>query len=178
MSYSIKQFGFSLIEVIVAMAVIAVLAASGASSYRAWIQNTQIRTAAESLQSGLSRARAEALKRNTPVRFTLGANSAWTVQCVTPANCADLAAGLIESRPNTDGSSADIAVTATPGGATDVVFTNLGVKSNAAGQLTQVAVDFTGMDAAESRDLNVTIGAGGNVRMCDPSTGVADPRRC
>jgi len=184
MNRQTKQFGFTLIEIMIVAAILAVLASIGVPEYRNWIRNTQIRTAAESIQNGVSKARSEALMRNTAVRFTLGANSAWTVECVDPAKCPDLVppsvpvAGQVESRANTDGSSTDIFTTQLPAGATQVIFTNLGVKSTAPGQLTQVTTDLTGMAAADSRELNVTIGVGGNVRMCDPNAGVTDPRKC
>jgi len=182
MSHQIKQSGFTLIELMLVVAIFGILASIGASGYRDWVQNTRIRTAAESIQNGISRARSEALMRNTTVSFTLGANSAWTVQCMDAAKCPDLVpptvpvAGQVESRASTDGSSADIFTTQSPAGATQIFFTNLGVKSTAPGQLTQVTADFTGM--SNSRELNVTIGVGGNVRMCDPNANATDPRRC
>lgn len=161
----------------ITVAVIGITASIAVPSYRAWIQNTKVRTAAESILNGIQKARSEALMRNTPVRFTLGANSAWTVECVTPATraCNDLTSGVVETRSSSDGGTATAVVTPTPGGANNVTFTGLGVKSTTAGnQLTQVAVSFAGAD----RNLNITLGAGGNVRLCDPNAKSTDPRKC
>lgn len=170
-----KSSGFGLIELMVAVAILGIVMTFALPSYRAWIQNTKVRTATESIQNGIQKARSEALMRNTPVQFTLGANSAWTVQCVNAATCPDLTGGVVEARSNQEGDTSAVTITPTPGGATDIVFTNLGIKSTTVvNQLTQVDVAVANAD----RNLRITIGAGGNVRLCDPNAGTSDPRRC
>lgn len=63
--------GFSLVELAVALAVIAVLLASGASSFSTWITNMRVRSTADSIVTGLQLARMEAVRRNDLIRFQL-----------------------------------------------------------------------------------------------------------
>lgn len=176
------QNGFSLIELMIAVSILGILAALAMPSYRIWIENTRIRTAAESIQTGLQKARVEALKRNADVQFVLGANSAWSIGCVTvTASCPD----PIETRVAKEGSSASISITATPAAATAAVFTSLGgVRSVAEGAatapFTRLDIDNASLSAADSRELRILIDAGGAGRQCDPYTGLSasDPRKC
>lgn len=174
--------GFSIIELMVTVAILGIIAAIAAPSYLTWIQNTKIRTAAESIQNGLQLARAEALKKNASVQFVLtDTNSSWRVGCVTQVG--DLngdgledCPATITSRSSTDGSSGSINLTVTPGGATTIIFNGLGIRSG--GTLTQVQVDSTELSAADSRDLQIDITGSGSIRMCDPHAGSTDPRKC
>jgi type IV fimbrial biogenesis protein FimT len=61
--------GFSLIELMIVVSIIIITSSIAVPSFKAWIQNTQIRTAAESIHGGLQKARTEALKRNTNIFF-------------------------------------------------------------------------------------------------------------
>lgn len=63
--------GFSLIELMVVMAVMVMLMMMAAPSFSVWIANSRIRVTAESILSGLQAAKSEAVSRNTRVRFQL-----------------------------------------------------------------------------------------------------------
>lgn len=175
-----NQDGFNLVELLITVSILGILTAMALPSYNVWIQNTRIRTAAESIQTGLQKARVEAVRRNAQVQLTLGASSAWNVSCVTvTVDCpAD-----IEVKSIGEGASASIVVTTTPAGATEIVFTNLGTvlpsPPAASAPFTQVVVDNTALALGDRRPLTVMIGAGGIGRMCDPKLdGTSDLRKC
>ena len=157
----------------ITIAIFSITLTLGVSSYRTWVQNTQIRNAAESIQNGIQRARAEAVKRNGNVAFTLGAQSSWAISVVSSGE-------VVESRSGNEGSK-NVTVAVEPAGATTITFSNLGTVVPAADTLTRVDLDSSVLDAADSRDLSVTISIGGNVRVCDPNLDPdtsKDPRRC
>lgn len=169
-----RQMGFSLTELMVGVAVMGILLGLAMPSFRIWLQNAQIRNAAESVQNGIQRARAEAVARNTNIEFVLGADSSWVVRVANPAS-------VIEQRSGAEGSQS-VTRTVLPGGATTVTFNNLGsvaANADASATLAQVDLDSPLLAAADSHDLRVTIGVGGNARMCDPNLATgSSPRAC
>jgi type IV fimbrial biogenesis protein FimT len=63
--------GISMIEVLVTVTILGLLLVAVMPSIGNWMRNTEIRNAAESIQNGLTKARAEAVKRNEVVYFSL-----------------------------------------------------------------------------------------------------------
>jgi len=63
--------GLTLIELMVTLVILALLAFSVGPSVSAWMRNTQVRNTASSMLAGLSKARNEAMRRNTQIRFSL-----------------------------------------------------------------------------------------------------------
>lgn len=172
--------GLSLIELLVVVAIVTVLAAVGIPSFNEWIQNTQIRTAAESIASGLQNARAEAIRRSTPVEFTLTGNG----------GAGETGWKIIERNTGTElqiatpgEGSRNATLATTPGDARTITFSSLGrvATNNGDGTsvLTQINIDNPNMNASTSRDLQIGISVGGSIRMCDPAVNkTTDPRKC
>lgn len=177
--------GVSLIELMIAIAILGILLSIAVPSFRTWILNTQIRTAAEALNNGLQLARGEAVRRNTNVQFVLGAGTGWTVGCATvvadvDGDGRDDCPEVIQTRAAGEGSK-DATLSVTPAGATTVTFNGYGrVTANLDGSatITQLDIDSALLDAASSHDLRILI-SGGSIRFCDPNiTRPGDPRAC
>lgn len=169
------QQGFTIIELMIAVVVLAIVSAIAIPSFTQFVANTQIRTTSESIRNGIQLARAEAVKRNAQVRFTLANNASWQFGCVTVV--AVTCPAIIQSKAAREGGSSKITINIT--GANNVTFTSLGIATTTPGQLSVVNIDHSGITATESRDLRVMISAGGSVKMCDPNISTTtDPRRC
>lgn len=175
LSNSSSQRGFSLIELVIGVIIMSILLAAGIPSFTAWIQNAKIRTAAESLQDGLQLARAEAVRRNGSVLFSLvGTNSGWTILDITNTP--------IQSRLSAEGSS-NVILTVTPVGATSATFNGLGqivANQDNTASLTNIAVGLptSTLPTASQRQLQIFITTGGQIRSCDPYFLSPDPRAC
>ena len=180
--------GVTLIELMVGIAILSILLGMAVPSFRAWIQNGKVRTAAESIQNGLQIARVEAIQRNTWVQFDLrddGIGGAWTVcepplpLSVPPDPCPDPDDdSTIQSRSGAEGSSAAVTVEIEEG-AVPVVFSAAGRVRESGGNI-EFLVDTSALDAAESRELRIIVYPSGGLRMCEDSfgEGSADPRAC
>ncbi len=166
------QSGLTLIEMMIVIAVIALLMTTGVPSFSKWIQNRQIRTAAEAILNGLQLARSEAVKQNSDVKFELlGQSSGWEVS----------AASVIQSRPAQEG-TANVTVTPCPG-LSDVVwiFNGFGRVKDFEGCSDNKNIETLSIDNPNGdRPLSVRITQGGSVRLCDPSPKLqaGDPRAC
>lgn len=135
--------------------------------------------------SGLQLARAEAVKRNANVQFALDGGADWSIGCVVPVgdnngDGEDDCPAEIQSRKSGDDKSDKIIVTSSDDG--PYIFNNLGRLTPApADEFIQINVDIdtSVLSAADSRDLRINIGVGGNFKMCDPNvTDVEDLRVC
>jgi type IV fimbrial biogenesis protein FimT len=160
--------GFTLIELMVVVTVVAILATMAAPSMREQLANFRVRSAADGLVNGLNVARAEAARRNSPAAFTLNSGGAgWSVAQVSPSTA-------IQSRGN--GESSSLTVTSSTGSLV-VTFLPTGiVDTTVTPRLELIAISST-VANTNSRQINIL--GGGLIRICDPGiTAAGDPRAC
>ncbi len=167
---SSREQGFTLVELLISVAVVGVLTLLALPSFNQWIANTKIRSTTESVLAGFQLARAEAVRLNRGVRMTLNADTSWAVAEV-------LSGTVIQTRPANEGTDSNTTMTVTPGTATTVDFNGLGRVTNLT-PITQVDLDSTAIPAASTKELRITINTGGTARACDPSHPASDPRGC
>jgi type IV fimbrial biogenesis protein FimT len=194
-----SQHGVSMIELLIGLVIIGILAAIGAPALSSWIQNGQLRLAAEAIQNGLQLARAEAVHRNSSVRFQLTTttdntcalsttNSNWVISQDDPTDpavaatlCATapsdtVAPRIIQKRPSSEGSRNAVVAAAQ----STFIFNGLGRLTTTADTI--VVTNPTGGTCIAAngpmRCLNVVVTTGGQIRMCNPAKASADPQGC
>ena len=171
--------GFSLIELMIVLAIVAIALVLGLPSYSTWIANSRVRVAAESIQNGLQLARAEAVSRNTTVQFVVTGDSGWTVGCT---NVSATCPAVIQARAASEGSSGTTVAVTNASTANTVYFGGFGSSTTAAAApgpaQVDIDVDSSVLSNAQSRELRVSVFQNGSTRMCDPALGGTDPRRC
>ena len=195
------QRGVTLIELVVVFVVLGLLVLAAAPSIGAWIGNTNVRNTAQSIYAGLNRARAEAVRSNRSVRFSLvsttdtavldnscalsAAGASWVVSVNDPSGaCAaapsETAAPMIADKAAGGAGARRVVVTAksaTNVAANTITFNAFGRVADAA-SIAQIDVDNE-VAGGDYRKLRIVVGTGGVIRMCDVKvTDANDPRKC
>ena len=180
--------GFTLIELLVTITLLGILVTLSIPSFTGWIRNSQIRTVADALQTGVRTAQAESVRRNRQVVmwFTngdplaggtpLAGGKNWGLQTV--AQFGETAEYI------TGGKLADIASSvaiANDMASNAICFNSVGRMvanpsstgiSGAGCQLPTAPTTGTNFNitlAGADRPLRVIVQLGGQLRMCDPN---------
>ena len=196
--------GFTLIEIMVSLAIIALMVLMGLPSMTTYFQNSKIGSAAQAYAAGLQVARTEAIRRNAPVQFVLtdtpiapGVENAavpspngrnWVVRECDPVllTCRLVEAkSALEGSGQAAGSTPTVAVTGTAV-APPTAFNGI-VTFNGFGGTQTTSEIWLNIDnqaggvcfpSGNMRCLRVRAVPGGQVRVCDPQLAAGDSRSC
>lgn len=198
--------GFSLIELMVAVTIMALLLMVGAPELSTYLANSRVRAATESIALGLQAARTEAVRLNRPVQFALVSDAeptaanvnaltpstngtSWVVRRADPLNPDTGTFEFVEAKSGREGSGSGttprISVSATQGGTaiSTILFRPLGDTNLAAAatiSVSHIGQTCTNADGTGGpiRCLAVRVTPGGRAQICDPLAGPGDTRSC
>jgi type IV fimbrial biogenesis protein FimT len=166
--------GFTLVEVLVAVSLAAILTLLALPGLTVFLTNTEIRSAAETSVEGLRRAQVEAVRRNANIEFVFDPATGWEIH--------DDADAKLDGALFAEGSRR-VKVTATDAGgaaATRVAFSGLGralpktlADKNPISQIA-VSTDLPG----DHHDLRVVVSGVAGIKLCDPAFLSTDPKGC
>ncbi len=189
--------GFSLIELMIGVALLALLLMLGLPAFSTYLQNAKLRAAAENFYAGAQMARAEAVRRNAQVEIVLTNDDAnvgntndavlsptgknWIIRALDPTTGQY---SYIEGKSMLEGSGQASAPSVQIDGGliASIAFNGFGA-TTLAGTATFAFSNPAGGDCAAlggpMRCLNVAVSVGGQARMCDPAvTAAGDTRKC
>lgn len=197
-SYAAVARGFTIVELMVALALVGIMMTVGTPLIATMIQNSKLSSATRSYASGVQTARAEAIRRNLPVDFVL-TNAALSATATGSANGQNWVvrwndAGtprLVEGKAAVDGSGQQAAnsvtvsgaVTAPVAGSFSGVLTFNGFGAVTSGET--VALDVRNPAGGACADSNgpmrcqrIQVRPGGQIHLCDPKAVAGDSRFC
>jgi type IV fimbrial biogenesis protein FimT len=169
--------GFSLIELLVALAIAAILLVFALPGYTVWLADSQIQNGAHLLAGGLRWGQAEAIKRNESVQVVIDMTTqsgGWSAQLASDGT--EIQVGkLVEGADR-------ISLTPVPAGATTVTFDALGrvppANADASPPMVSIDIDNASLAPATRRLRVVAGGSVTGVKICDPAFTAPDPKAC
>ena len=190
--------GFTLVELLIGMTLLAVLIGLGAPAMGTYLQNSKLASVAASYFSGLQMARSEAIRRNVRTEFVLTDDPVSTpdlANALTPAaggrnwvvraaSGPGTFASAVEAKAGAEGegSPAATAIVVT-GSAPAVPFNGFGATADGAAYSIEITRPGGGTcvhlgGTVRCRRINVS--PGGQITSCDPAaaSAVGDSRAC
>jgi type IV fimbrial biogenesis protein FimT len=192
------QRGFSVIELMVTVSLIAILMVLTIPAYGTWMADAHVRAVAESLTNAIRQTQATAVARGRTSLFALttdphpGTSSApatyapnWLAALNVLSGSDEKASSLGLILQSTEGSQHQVTVS----GPALICFNALGRQTSLSAASNSLSASCTAADPAiyqvsrssgASRSFNVLVYAGGRVRMCDTAKAIsgANPDGC
>jgi type IV fimbrial biogenesis protein FimT len=189
--------GFTLVELLVGMTLVAVLIALGAPSMSNYLQNSKIANATSTYYSAIQMARTEAIRRNVLTQFVLTdapfgsmapASSArgWAVRASGASFTRIDAKSDVEGEGSKTSQTLTVIGTATPSAFDGTIsFNGLGATTQPDGasytlDIKNPAAGDCKLDGGTIRCRRIVVSPGGQIAACDPALAASsgDSRVC
>lgn len=178
-----RHTGFSLIELMVTLAVLAIIVATAAPSFQSFLDKNRVVGAAEAVYTQAQAARSEAVKQSADMVLVVSSGASWCVgfsrNTGTPCDCTaaiddEDACSVIADGTNSvlkvvDGSAFN-GVTVGAGAPASMTFSGVRGATTGAGSIQ--------LQSALGRQMQVQVNAIGRVRLCSPSASVGGYPSC
>ena len=198
----VQQRGFTLVELLVGLTLLAVLLGLGVPAMGTYLQNSKLASAAAGYFSGVQTARTEAIRRNVRTEFVLTdtpvstadiANAAapavngrnWVVRAASGAGFAPAldAKAAAEGEGSGAAQAVQVAGSASAPAVFDgrIPFNSFGATADGAAYSIDITNPAAGTCAASGgtiRCRRITVSPGGQIMACDPAAPAGDSRAC
>lgn len=175
-----KRQGFTLIELMIVVAIVSILTVMAMPSFGLWLSNIRVRTMAESIQNGLRLAKNEAALRNDVVvlKFTNADPPSCTSTAATSGRNWVVCWGTTQVQMGYGNAGAK--GTNVSSDFSSVAFNGLGRTTLASPGVIDITSSGRACEASGGnvRCLRILVSTGGKLRMCDPKRAADDPAGC
>ena len=200
---ALNQRGFTIVELLVGLTLLAVLLGLGVPAMGTYLQNSKLASAASSYYSGLQMARTEAIRRNVRTEFVLtdtplttanlanvaGADVSGRNWLVRAASGAEFAMVEAKAGAEGDGSAATAAIQVTGSASAPAIFdgripfNGFGGTADGAPYAIDISNPAAGtcvQGGGKIRCRRITVSPGGQIAACDPAAAASagDSRAC
>lgn len=171
--------GFSLIELLVTLAVLAFVMAIGIPSFSEYLTNTRVRSVASEIRTGLQAARTEAVKRNDQAVFCLSTTNGTGWEVRSGNSCSGGTVLTSKAGASSEASTVNLSPTSA-----SIVFgsdgrmrTSTGATASGTG-LTNIDATWKKTCSGDCVRMRVEISPGGMVRTCNRNLPQGDAQAC
>jgi len=185
MMNTMRHRGFTLIELMIGLAIFAFLILIAGPQYADFLGNSQTRNAAENTLTGVRRAQSEAVRGNVQTQFVFNqtpCTGGWTVTRKNDET--DLFDIQVQTYTFADG-ACRTTPTPEPGGATLITFNGLGrviPNEDASNTIKWIEITNSNVSVGDRKTLRVVVNPATptGVKLCDtdPDVPATDPRFC
>ena len=161
--------GFSLIELMITLVILAILLMIGVPTMQHYINNSKVRAVAAEISDGLQTARMEAIRANPSATFCLSAanGTGWDVR-----QGSDCTGTVLLSKTKAASEAAAVVLDPT---ALTVTFNSGGRSTTGASTLN---VSLKNTCSGDCLRMQVQVSAGGMARTCNRDMAAGDPQAC